>query len=119
MNMKVRNGKILIEYSTNNSGGNWWLTKQNWKDLEKEGWKLFNCDEFIYKNGDHAFGRDGLPKRVSPRVKDETFEQYAHYGFKYFDSIEEAVREFEEITGQDVEEEGCECCGQPHSISKV
>lgn len=26
-----------IEYSSNNSGGNWWLSDQNWKDLEAEG----------------------------------------------------------------------------------
>jgi len=33
---------------------------------------------------------------------------------KEFSSIEQAIREWEEITGLDSEESGCWCCGEPH-----
>lgn len=31
----------VLKYSSNNSGGSWWLTDQNWKDLEASGWVVF------------------------------------------------------------------------------
>jgi len=27
-----------------------------------------------------------------------------------------AIKEFEAITGEDADDEGCECCGQPHNF---
>ena len=31
---------MKVEYSHNNSGGEWWLTDENWQALEKAGWKV-------------------------------------------------------------------------------
>lgn len=33
---------------------------------------------------------------------------------KDFPSLEDAVAEWERLTGQDSKAEGCECCGRPH-----
>jgi len=103
------NKKLLIEYHSNNSGGNEWLTEQNWKDLKKAGWKLFSYGNFVYINSNRAFGKDNLPKRKG-------VVGFPSYGFKRFDSIGEALQEFEKITGSDVTAEGCNCCGAPHEF---
>lgn len=49
-----------VTYSSNNSGGSWWLTDQNWKDLEKAGWEVkWVKDDPYHKNnggGDRWLG---------------------------------------------------------------
>ncbi len=102
----------LYEYSANNSGGGDWLTADNWSALEKAGWKLFGFGDFVYDNGCYVYEIDGLPKRLqkSDRIQ---------YAFKFFDTIEDAIEEFERVAEQNYEDEGCECCGSPHSISEV
>lgn len=39
------------------------------------------------------------------------------YAYKHFDSPQAAMREFEAITGQTVSDEGCNCCGPPHTFT--
>lgn len=105
--------KILVEYHSNNSGGDWWLDAEQWKSLEKAGWKLFAYGYFIYNNkGDYVRGKDGLPLR-----KNGFKSGNATYAYKFFDSIKTALVEFETITGVDITEEGCNCCGPPHTFS--
>lgn len=88
------------------------MTEDDWQKLEKAGWKLFGFDDFEYTNAGSYVVEDGFPKKKSnSRTKNP------HYGFKYFNSITDALVEFEELTGQDVSEEGCNCCGAPHSFS--
>ena len=74
------------EYNENNSGGDRWLTDDDQLNLIRAGW-------IVYK-----------------RMFDLT------EAYKQFPSQEAAVAEWESITGQSVDEEGCPCCGQPHSI---
>lgn len=31
---------MRVEYSSNNSGGSWWLRDTDWFALEKGGWKV-------------------------------------------------------------------------------
>ena len=31
---------MYVEYITNNSGGSWWLSDDDWKALEAAGWKV-------------------------------------------------------------------------------
>ena len=71
-----------IEYSSNNSGGSWWLKDEDWKALEAAGWWV------------------GLAKCAK----------------KDFTTVKEALEEFERITGENVSDEGCNCCGAPHSF---
>lgn len=80
-------------YESNNSGGEWWLTDEDWKNLEKGGWEV----EWIRERWLGA-----LAKRAS----------------KEFDSENCAIVDFEKITGKNYHEEGCACCGPPHDIEE-
>ena len=104
---------ILVEYFSNNSGGSDWLGDKEWSALENAGWKLFGFGDFVYKDGDYDLGIDGLPKRQDESARDDR----PRYAFKLFDNISEAIGEFEKLTGEDVSDEGCNCCGAPHSFS--
>lgn len=78
-----------IEYSHINNGGNWWLTKQHWLDLQSAGW-MVNW---------HPEGDDECPATEARR-----------YGLSY----DEAVTEWTKVTGLDPDTRGCPCCSQPH-----
>lgn len=97
---------MKIRYSSNNSGGSWWLKDKDWLALEAGGWTVD-----WYKN--------------QPRNKgflDESGDTFlgapATRASKEFDSIDDAIRDFEYLTGQDASDEGCDCCGQPHNFYK-
>ena len=78
-------------YDSNNSGGDWWLTDDDWKKLEGAGWTVnWESEPFL-----GALARSAT---------------------KMCESRREAVHSFEAVTGQDVDERGCDCCGKPHSI---
>ena len=117
-------GKIVVEYNSNNSGGSWWLEEKDWDALKAAGWKLFSGDEFAYKDGEYIPDENGLPsKKDEVDEADRDKENYSfgwdvpRYAFKRFNSIQEAIKEFEKLTGQDVTDEGCNCCGAPHSFT--
>ncbi len=102
---------VLVEYSTNNSGGSDWLSESDWKKLEEAGWRLYGFDNFVYTDkGEHEYDEEGLPKRKG------VVPAQANYAWKWFDARDKAVREFEELTGQDATAEGCNCCGAPHTF---
>lgn len=114
-----------IEYSSNNSGGNWWLTDDDWRNLEKAGWKVFwTNNEFVYDSrGNHVIGPDGMPVFRSSVPGDLRYSEdgrwlgsIAKYAFRAGLTEEQAKAEFSKITGQDTEEPGCHCCGQPHNF---
>lgn len=79
----------LLSYSSNNSGGNWWLTDSDWYSLAEAGW-----------NVEWRTDLGALASRCS----------------KEFDSAEEGINEWESITGKSVASIGCNCCGPPHSF---
>jgi hypothetical protein len=95
---------VKIEYSTNNSGGRWWLSDDDWYALEKAGWEVnWNKDN---------------PDRIMVDKKTGRFlGALAEYASKEFETPADAMREFEKVTGQRVSDEGCNCCGAPHSFS--
>ncbi len=104
--------KIIVEYSTNNSGGSYWLKKADWQALQEAGWLIMDFNNATYgANGNHVPDKDGLPTVSHPAELEN-----AHYAYKKFDTIQDALGEFESLTGQDVSEEGCNCCGAPHSF---
>lgn len=104
--LSARRGKepiINVRYSSNNSGGHWWLNDEDWLNLEKAGWevKWFKTDPHYqeWHPGDDRF----LDALAQEAVRRNT-------------TMGEAIAEWSRITGQDPEEEGCPCCGQPHSF---
>jgi len=118
---------IPVEYSANNSGGRDWLTEKDWLALEKAGWKIYRRDDMAYRDGYAIPGEDGLPLKKDElpledqdedkfKMPGERWQSY-HEAYKLFPDIQTALKEFEEITGQDVTDEGCNCCGAPHSFT--
>lgn len=110
--------KILVEYNSNNSGGDWWLKDKDWKNLEKAGWRvIYSNEEFIYdKKGSHIRDKNGIPKTKKSN-EEKWLGAFAQYAYKHFNSIEEALEEFEKITKQNVLDDGCNCCGPPHEFT--
>lgn len=85
----------VLEYSSNNSGGGWWLTDQNWRDLEKAGWVV-----------------DWQQKRFLGALATEAKRE-----IKENETLSAILLEFEKITGEDISDEGCSCCGCPHNFT--
>jgi hypothetical protein len=91
---------VKLEYSSNNSGGSWWLDDEDWKKLEAAGWKVnWVKDDPYHKGAERWLGC--LAKEAS----------------KEFETPDEGIEEWKTITGQDPWAEGCNCCGVPHNFS--
>jgi hypothetical protein len=98
---------MIIEYSSNNSGGDWWLTDEDWKALEDAGWKV-------------QWHKDDPPDSPFARSISEDgrwLGALAGYASIDAETPADAMRSFEKATGKDVSDEGCNCCGPPHSFS--
>jgi len=80
---------MLITYEANNSGGYWWIKDEHWKKLEDNGWTV-----------------RWMNKRFLGAIAMEAK--------KDFKNIDDALKDFEEITGLNPYEVGCPCCGEPH-----
>ena len=94
---------MTIEYSSNNSGGGWWLSDENWEALEKAGWIV---EWYATKEDPTGIGYEdgrwlGALATVAKRE-----------GLSY----DEAIEEWENVTGCNASDEGCSCCGPPHSF---
>lgn len=95
---------MKVEYSSNNSGGRWWLKDKDWFALEKAGWTVeWRMDR---KNKYASVDKDG--RWLGALATGASLE---------CTSIAEAIRSFEKVTGQNASDEGCNCCGPPHSFS--
>lgn len=93
-----------IEYSSNNSGGRWWLKDEDWKALEAAGWKV-------------RWYKDDLKEFCKPGPDGRWLGALASTASKEGVTLGEAISEWERVTGQDSSELGCACCGSPHSFS--
>lgn len=96
---------MKVEYSSNNSGGSWWLSDEDWRALEKAGWKVqwLKDDEF-YKP---FLTKDG--RYLGCLAKRATLEGVG--------SLQEAVAAWEAATALSSTDAGCPCCGQPHDFT--
>jgi hypothetical protein len=91
---------IKLRYSSNNSGGYWWLDDDDWKNLEAAGWNVkWVKDDEYYGPDERWLGC--LAKEAS----------------KEFNTADEGIEEWSDITGENPNSEGCNCCGPPHSFS--
>ncbi|UJQ87191.1 hypothetical protein SEA_BAILEYBLU_53 [Arthrobacter phage BaileyBlu] len=91
----------MITYTTNNSGGGWWLDDEDWKALESAGWKV----DWVADNPRHQFYREGQTRFLGALATSATREGL---------DLDEAIEEWERVTGQSADDEGCSCCGEPH-----
>lgn len=96
-----------LEYSSNNSGGSWWLKDKDWKALEDAGWVVeWYAEEKQFNGKPYPDGRfiGALASRAHKFVESKT-------------AATEAVEEWESVTGQNATSQGCNCCGRPHYFS--
>lgn len=107
---------IIVEYDSNNSGGSWWLTDEDWEKLAEAGWNV----HWTMPGGPLGqYKAKEYPGPLEPREK--TGERWlgalASSAAKEFENPAEAIEEWECITGQDAGAIGCNCCGSPHSFN--
>jgi len=107
---------IEVEYNSGNSGGSFWLSKEDWKALEKAGWKL-GLNGQMHEDESLSLEDRMIDIYDAYDGKKEWLGTIATNAKKKFNNIKEALEEFEHITNQDVSAEGCNCCGPPHSFS--
>lgn len=79
-----------IEFSENNSGGEWWLSADQYEKLKAAGWE----GEGVIP-GDRYGGRRMIRRGLSRKM---------------------AIAEWEDVTGEDAYTQGCECCGAPYGF---
>ena len=97
---------VKVEYSSNNSGGSWWLSDEDWYALERAGWDVRwrkdEPDEY---------------KMSSERETGRFLGALATEATKEVERPEDAITDFEYVTGQSASDIGCNCCGPPHLFS--
>lgn len=119
--------EMKVTYKSTNSGGGWWLKDKDWVNLEKAGWTVewggvYFCTGKRGKKICDKEERKNCPGHRKYESFNEITEQNRWLGAasttasKDFLSIKDALDEFETITKQDVSDEGCNCCGPPHSF---
>jgi len=96
-----------IKYSSNNSGGSWWLNDDHWLALEKAGW-----DVDWVRNWFESWKVTNETKQTGRWLGALATSALAPVGM----ALEQAEANFERVTGMNVNDVGCECCGPPHSF---
>lgn len=106
---------MKTEYDSNNSGGKWWLTDEDWKALEAAGWDVeWRAVKYQQDvaNGE-KFAELGKPDKDG-RWLGALATKASRQGL----ALKEAVAEWERITGKDSLDAGCACCGNPHNFTE-
>lgn len=106
--MNKSNQDTVVQYSTNNSGGEWWLSDEDWKALEAGGWEV-----------DWVANWEPRKHLIPPSKDGRWLGALARDAFRCGLQREAAIAEWEYITGQLSTEEGCPCCGPPHNFYVV
>lgn len=135
-------GGILI-YEANNSGGHWWLSTEDWKRLDDAGWTVHWLHDVALDHGvdfegkgdekkdphlwnkdwgkthNHQYGSNELKLVKVPFDKkvESWLGAYATSAAKRFDNPDDGVDEWERVSIQNASDEGCNCCGPPHSFT--
>lgn len=94
---------MRVRYTSNNSGGYWWLKDEDWQRLELMGWEV----EWRKNETDPLFRGDKDGRFLGALATSAT---------RHGKTMADAIEEWEQITGQSADEEGCPCCGQPHGF---
>lgn len=98
---------MRVEYATNNSGGSWWLSDDDWYALERVGWNV------------HWVARQDEDSHYRRNVDDDGrwLGALAVSASLETSSLREAISSFQCATGESASALGCSCCGPPHSFS--
>jgi hypothetical protein len=114
-----------LHYSSNNSGGSWWLKDEDWQHLEEAGWIVHwfhDVDDPSHVHVDdpgerrlsdhsHGYSNTLIP---APQTGQRWLGALAKSAAIQTDDPDQAVLDWERITNQNAAEEGCNCCGEPH-----
>lgn len=94
---------VRVHYDSNNSGGGWWLSDEDWFNLEKAGWVVHWAKDKKFYGGRSLADEDGrwLGALATGAHRDGLPEELA-------------VAEWMYVTGENADAEGCPCCGSPH-----
>lgn len=125
---------MRVKYSANNSGGRDWLSSHDWQALEDAGWDvewggLAFCswrredipedqrceDEEKCPGHRRALSQEELDGLIQKKGRTPFGWSTTHASVES-ETPEEAIRAFEKVTGQDASDEGCTCCGPPHTF---
>lgn len=100
----VKTAMWSVRYSSNNSGGSWWLTDDHWKALEAAGWVV-----------------NWVAKRKVLGIQTERWlgalAMEAYKPVPAGSSLQDAIDDWRRVTGEDPDALGCSCCGQPHNFT--
>jgi hypothetical protein len=147
--MKELDGDGILYYDSNNSGGGWWLKDEDWQALEDAGWTVHWCiqtNEYGTPSfqGGRVYSDSPLDKLKRPEVGPtegwkktyeillvpQSYDEAVENGARWLGGLamscakagedpNELVREWERITGQNAADQGCNCCGPPHSFEWI
>lgn len=126
---------MYVEYRSNNSGGKWWLSDQDWKALEDAGWKVewAHLETLFTDEGKYVREADGTPRLVpvgqgnnkfGPLSSKDDSGVYRYLGalakgaYRFGLNLRDAADEWERVTGKSATDAGCACCGQPHDFTE-
>jgi hypothetical protein len=101
----MENDYGILEYDSNNSGGDWWLADKDWYAMEKDGWAInwFVDEEHWSAHLKDGRWLDALASKASIPVAS-------------LQDAKDKIRQWEKTTKQRVTDLGCSCCGQPHNF---
>jgi hypothetical protein len=105
----IKNKRYTVEYSSNNSGGDWWLHDDDWLALEAAGWDVHwyrDMDPgmrlFHDKDSDRFLGALAHGASIEVEAPDEYIAR------------EIGIDSWVNVVATDPDAQGCPCCGQPH-----
>ena len=108
----------IYELSENNSGGSFWLNRDNYEALFRDGWYIEDKEPSKFSLGED-FGRYDGTRYTEVKNEEGVPYSWRHSLRVEASSMQEAVERFESATGEDFFAEGCNCCGAPFSMSSV
>ena len=99
---------MLIKYSSNNSGGDWWLSDEDWYKLEGAGWVI----DWVKNQKNHT------SDRFLRALATDAYIDLPEFSKGQEDKALEWARElWEMIVKQSSWAYGCKCCsGPPHDF---
>lgn len=122
-----------VEYNSNNSGGDWCLSDEDWKALEKDGWVVvWAALEHEYtEDGDQVREENGVPKLRDATNSKRPFaaKQDEDGNYRWLGAlareaylpgctdVRAAADRWQKVTGKSALDAGCPCCGNPHNFT--